>query len=59
MYSDFVLTSIGTPFYYTIKADVFKYSMYVWAAGDFIEELIACFVSICIMFLLQCLHFEI
>lgn len=43
MYSDFVLTSIGTPFYYTIKADVFKYSMYVWAAGDFIEELIACF----------------
>lgn len=43
MYSDFVLTSIGDPFYDTIKAHVFEYSMYVWAVGDFIEELIACF----------------
>lgn len=45
MYSDFVLTSIGDPFYDTIKAHVFEYSMYVWAVGDFVEELIACFVS--------------
>lgn len=45
MYSDFVLISIGDLFYDIIKVYVFEYFMYVWVVGDFIEELIVCFVS--------------
>lgn len=45
MYSAFVLTSISTRYYVQDIARVFEYYVYFWGAGDFIEELISCFVS--------------
>lgn len=45
MYSAFVLTSISTKYYVQDIARVFEYYVYFWGAGDFIEELISCFVS--------------
>lgn len=45
MYSAFVLTSISTIYYVQDIARVFEYYVYFWGAGDFIEELISCFVS--------------
>lgn len=50
MYSAFVLTSISTKYYVQDIARVFEYYVYFWGAGDFIEELISCFVSL-LMFL--------
>lgn len=44
MYSAFVLTSISTKYYVLDIARVFEYYVYFWGAGDFIEELISCFV---------------
>lgn len=46
MYSAFVLTSVGTEYYIKDIARVFEYYVYFWGAGDFIEELISCFVSV-------------
>lgn len=46
MYSAFVLTSIGTEYYVQDIARVFEYYVYFWGAGDLIEELISCFVSL-------------
>lgn len=45
MYSAFVLTSISTKYYVQDIARVFEYYVYFWGAGDFIEELVSCFVS--------------
>ena len=44
MNSAFVLTSVEEGFPCTGK--LFEYYVYVWAAGDFLEEMICCFVSI-------------
>lgn len=46
MYSDFVLRSISTEYYVQSTAKILEYSVYFWAAGDLIEELISCFVSL-------------
>lgn len=46
MYSAFVLTSIATEFYVKDIAKLFEYYVYFWGAGDLIEELICCFVSL-------------
>ena len=46
MYSAFVLTSIHTTYYVQDIARIFEYYVYIWGAGDFIEELISCFVCI-------------
>lgn len=46
MYSAFVLTSIHTDYYKQGMGKFFEYYVYVWAFGDFIEELISCFVCI-------------
>ncbi|XP_078329885.1 transient receptor potential cation channel subfamily M member-like 2 [Crassostrea virginica] len=43
MYSAFVLTSIHTTYYVQDIARIFEYYVYIWGAGDFIEELISCF----------------
>nr|XP_022311230.1 transient receptor potential cation channel subfamily M member 2-like [Crassostrea virginica] len=43
MYSAFVLTSIHTDYYKQGIGKIFEYYVYVWAFGDFIEELISCF----------------
>ena len=48
MYSAFVLTSVHTKYYEQGKGKYFEYYVYIWAFGDFIEELISCFVSISI-----------
>ena len=45
MYSAFVLTSIHTTYYVQDIARIFEYYVYFWGAGDFIEELISCFVG--------------
>ena len=44
MNSAFVLTSVSEGFPCT--GELFEYYVYVWAAGDFLEEVICCFVSI-------------
>ena len=44
MYSAFVLTRIDTKYYVQDIARVFEYYVYFWGGGDFIEELISCFV---------------
>lgn len=46
MYSAFVLTSVSTKYYELNIGRVFEYYVYVWGAGDLIEELISCFVRI-------------
>ena len=46
MYSAFVLTSVHTNYYEQGEGKFFEYYVYIWAFGDFIEELISCFVSI-------------
>lgn len=46
MYSAFVLTSIHTDYYVQGIGRIFEYYVYFWAFGDFIEELISCFVCI-------------
>ena len=46
MYSAFVLTSVHTDYYKQGKGKIFEFYVYVWAFGDFIEELISCFVCI-------------
>lgn len=46
MYSAFVLTSVSTKYYELNVGRVFEYYVYVWGAGDLIEELISCFVRI-------------
>lgn len=46
MYSAFVLTSVGTEYYIKDIARAFEYYVYFWGAGDFIEELISCLVSV-------------
>ncbi|XP_056002332.1 uncharacterized protein LOC130049150 isoform X2 [Ostrea edulis] len=43
MYSAFVLTSISTEYYVQDIARIFEYYVYIWGAGDCIEELISCF----------------
>nr|XP_022311635.1 transient receptor potential cation channel subfamily M member 2-like isoform X1 [Crassostrea virginica] len=43
MYSAFVLTSVHTDYYKQGKGKIFEFYVYVWAFGDFIEELISCF----------------
>ena len=48
MYSAFVLTSVHTNYYDQGIGKIFEYYVYIWAFGDFIEELISCFVSISI-----------
>lgn len=61
MYSAFVLTSISTKYYVQDIARVFEYYVYFWGAGDFIEELISCFVSILqitTMFLKSRIYFQ-
>ncbi|XP_056002348.1 uncharacterized protein LOC125661864 isoform X2 [Ostrea edulis] len=45
MYSAFVLTSISTEYYVQDIARIFEYYVYFWGAGDFIEELISCFLK--------------
>lgn len=44
MYSAIVLTSVSTDYFNLPTAQVFEYYLYIWGAGDFIEELISCFV---------------
>lgn len=44
MYSAIVLTSVSTEYFNEPTAQVFEYYLYIWGAGDFIEELISCFV---------------
>ena len=46
MYSAFVLTSVRNVNYEEGTGKIFEYYVYVWTFGDFIEELISCFVSI-------------
>lgn len=46
MYSAFVLTSISTTYYVQGMARIFEYYVYFWGAGDLIEELTSCFVSL-------------
>lgn len=46
MYSAFVLTSISTKYYVQGIARIFEYYVYFWGAGDLIEELTSCFVSL-------------
>lgn len=48
MYSYFVLISISLLFFDIIGVCVLEYFIYIWSVGDFIEELIVCFVSLCI-----------
>uniref|UniRef100_K1PW66 Transient receptor potential cation channel subfamily M member 3 n=1 Tax=Magallana gigas TaxID=29159 RepID=K1PW66_MAGGI len=43
MYSAIVLTSVSTDYFNLPTAQVFEYYLYIWGAGDFIEELISCF----------------
>nr|XP_022311194.1 uncharacterized protein LOC111116490 [Crassostrea virginica] len=43
MYSAFVLTSVHTNYYEQGEGKFFEYYVYIWAFGDFIEELISCF----------------
>lgn len=47
MYSAFVLTSVSTEYYEQNLGRIFEYYVYFWGAGDFIEEVICCFVSNC------------
>ncbi len=44
MYSAIVLTSVSQKYWNEPTAQVFEYYLYIWGAGDFIEELISCFV---------------
>lgn len=44
VYSAIVLTSVSTEYFDLPTAQVFEYYLYIWGAGDFIEELISCFV---------------
>ena len=44
MNSVFVLTSVEKG--YESTGEFFEYYVYVWAAGDFLEEMICCFVYI-------------
>lgn len=46
IYSAFVLTSISTKYYVQDTAKILEYYVYFWGFGDFIEELISCFVSV-------------
>ena len=46
MYSAFVLTSVRNVNYEEGIGKIFEYYVYVWTFGDFIEELISCFVGI-------------
>lgn len=43
MYSAIVLTSVSTEYFDLPTAQLFEYYLYIWGAGDFIEELISCF----------------
>ncbi|XP_061190311.1 transient receptor potential cation channel subfamily M member 8-like [Saccostrea echinata] len=43
MYSAFVLTSTGKEYYSIGTTKAFEYYVYIWAAGDLLEELIICF----------------
>jgi hypothetical protein len=45
MYSAFVLTSVSTEYYDRFIARFLEYYVYVWAAGDLIEEIISWAVS--------------
>lgn len=55
MYSAFVLSRISTKYYRQSIARVFEYYVYIWGAGDFIEELFSCFVSFLVKKLKVCL----
>lgn len=43
MYSIFVLTSVGNKYYTRTCSQVFEYCVYIWGAGDLIEEFVVCF----------------
>lgn len=42
IYSAFVLTSVGTKYYTRPSSQVFEYYVYIWGAGDLLEEFIVC-----------------
>lgn len=45
MYSAFVLRSIDTEYYIQGPARIFEYSVYIWAFGDLLEEILSLSVS--------------
>lgn len=51
MYSAFVLTSVSTKYYEQNLGRIYEYYVYFWGAGDLIEEVICCFVSMFNLFL--------